>query len=31
LKKGDSVTIRFTTDFERHRIQTLRINQGSAK
>jgi hypothetical protein len=26
LKAGDSVTITFTTDFERHRIQTLRKN-----
>jgi hypothetical protein len=26
LKPGDSVTIRFTTDFERHRILTLRKN-----
>lgn len=26
LKPGDSVTIRFTTDFERHRIETLRVN-----
>jgi len=26
LKKGDSVTIKFTTDFERHRIQSLRKN-----
>lgn len=26
LKEGDSVTIAFTTDFERHRIKTLRIN-----
>ena len=31
LKKGDSVTIRFTTDFERHRILTLRINAPKAK
>jgi len=26
LKSGDSVTIAFTTDFERHRIKTLRKN-----
>ncbi len=26
LKPGDSVTIKFTTDFERHRIVTLRKN-----
>ena len=26
LQKGDSVTITFTTDFERHRIETLRKN-----
>jgi hypothetical protein len=26
LKPGDSVTITFTTDFERHRIKTLRKN-----
>jgi hypothetical protein len=26
LKPGDSVTIQFTTDFERHRIQALRKN-----
>jgi hypothetical protein len=26
LKPGDSVTIKFTTDFERHRILTLRKN-----
>ena len=26
LKEGDSVTITFTTDFERHRITTLRVN-----
>ncbi len=31
LKKGDSVTIRFNTDFERHRILTLRINDDKAK
>jgi len=24
LKKGDTVTLRFTTDFERHRIETLK-------
>jgi len=29
LKAGDSVTITFTTDFERHRIQTLRKNATS--
>ncbi len=27
LKKGDSVTIKFNTDFERHRILSLRINE----
>jgi hypothetical protein len=27
LKKGDSVTITFTTDSERHRILRLRINE----
>ena len=26
LKPGDSVTILFTTDFERHRIQAMRVN-----
>lgn len=26
LKPGDSVTIQFTTDFERHRIMALRKN-----
>jgi hypothetical protein len=26
LKKGDSVTITFNTDFERHRILKLRVN-----
>lgn len=26
LKKGDAVTIKFTTDFERHRIESLRKN-----
>jgi hypothetical protein len=26
LKPGDSVTIKFSTDFERHRIETLRKN-----
>lgn len=26
LKPGDSVTIKFTTDFERHRIETLKKN-----
>jgi hypothetical protein len=31
LKKGDSVTITFNTDFERHRILTLRINEDNAK
>ena len=30
LKAGDSVTIKFTTDGERHRIQTLRINAAAA-
>ena len=29
LKKGDSVTITFTTDFERHRIKSLRKNAPS--
>ena len=29
LKLGDSVTITFTTDFERHRITTLRKNPAS--
>jgi hypothetical protein len=29
LKPGDSVTISYTTDFERHRIKTLRINPPS--
>jgi hypothetical protein len=24
LKKGDTITLRFTTDFERHRIETLK-------
>lgn len=28
LQKGDSVTITFTTDFERHRIETLRKNKN---
>ena len=31
LKKGDSVTITFNTDFDRHRILTLRINDDKAK
>jgi hypothetical protein len=31
LKKGDSVTITFNTDFERHRILTLRKNDDEAK
>ena len=31
LKKGDSVTIAFNTDFERHRILTLRINDSKDK
>lgn len=31
LKPGDSVTITFNTDFERHRILALRINDGSSK
>ena len=31
LKKGDSVTITFNTDFERHRILTLRINEDKPK
>jgi hypothetical protein len=29
LKEGDSVTITYFTDFERHRIKTLRINAKS--
>jgi hypothetical protein len=31
LKKGDSVTITYNTDLERHRILTLRINEEKAK
>ena len=31
LKKGDSVTITFGTDFERHRILTLRVNEEKEK
>ena len=31
LKKGDSVTITFNSDLERHRILTLRINEEKAK
>ena len=31
LKKGDSVTITFNTDFERHRILMLRINEEKPK
>ena len=31
LKKGDSVTITYYTDFERHRILTLRINDAKEK
>ena len=31
LKPGDSVTITFNTDFERHRILTLRINDDKDK
>ncbi|MGP0066851.1 MAG: hypothetical protein ACLQGP_25080 [Isosphaeraceae bacterium] len=31
LQPGDSVTIRFTTDFERHRILALRKNPAQAK
>ncbi len=31
LKKGDSVTISFNTDFERHRILALRINAPKPK
>lgn len=27
LKKGDSVTISYTTDFERHRIESLQVNR----
>ena len=30
LKEGDSVTIRFTTDSERHRIETLRKHDENA-
>jgi hypothetical protein len=29
LKPGDSVTIKFSTDLERHRIETLRKNEDS--
>ena len=29
LKPGDSVTITYTTDFERHRIKTLRKDPAS--
>lgn len=29
LKPGDSVTITFTTDFERHRIKTMRFNPAA--
>jgi hypothetical protein len=31
LKPGDSVTIRYTTDFERHRIEALRKNPGKSE
>ena len=31
LKPGDSVTIRFNTDFERHRILTLQVNDNKDK
>lgn len=31
LKKGDSVTITYNTDFERHRILTLRKNEDKSK
>jgi len=31
LQPGESVTITFTTDFERHRIKTLRKNASPAK
>jgi hypothetical protein len=31
LKPGDSVTIRFNTDFERHRILSLRVNDDKSK
>lgn len=31
LKAGDSITIQYYTDFERHRILTLRINDAKAK
>ncbi|MDB6037946.1 MAG: hypothetical protein JWM99_1787 [Verrucomicrobiales bacterium] len=30
LQEGDSVTLKFTTDFERHRIQTLHKNAAPA-
>ena len=29
LRQGDSVTIKYSTDFERHRIESLRKNKGS--
>ncbi len=31
LKPGDSVTIRFNTDFERHRILTMKVNEKKDK
>ena len=31
LQPGESVTISYTTDLERHRIKTLRKNAGPAK
>jgi hypothetical protein len=31
LKPGDSVTITFTTDFERHRMTSLRKNAASGR
>jgi hypothetical protein len=31
LKPGDSVTIEYTTDFERHRIMALRQTAGASK
>jgi len=31
LKRGDIVTIRFTTDFERHRIESIRKREDGAR
>ena len=31
LKKGDRVTIRFHTDVERHRIETMQVRPGQAQ